>query len=130
MRKRGRRALERVERWECERFEPNLSVLGDDEQDAVPGFQAKMTEDFFGDDELSRLVDGCDRFCHRGSPATGEMVCASNGTSRSPASCAARPLSFPTLSGATPICPEGERFCGIPVWRNYRFEELLDRRVM
>ena len=23
-----------------------------------------------------------------------------------------------------------ERFCGIPVWRNYRFEELLERRVM
>ena len=33
-------------------------------------------------------------------------------------------------AGATPICPEGERFCGIPVWRNYRFETLADRRVM
>jgi hypothetical protein len=33
-------------------------------------------------------------------------------------------------SGAKPICPEGERYCGIPVWRNYKFEELAERRVM
>ena len=33
-------------------------------------------------------------------------------------------------AGSTPICPEGERFCGIPVWRNYSFETLADRRVM
>ena len=33
-------------------------------------------------------------------------------------------------AGATPICPEGERFCGIPVWRNYAFETLADKRVM
>ncbi|HEV2527034.1 MAG TPA: FAD-dependent thymidylate synthase [Thermomicrobiales bacterium] len=33
-------------------------------------------------------------------------------------------------AGATPICPEGERFCGIPVWRNYSFETLADKRVM
>ena len=33
-------------------------------------------------------------------------------------------------AGAKPICPEGERFCGIPVWRDYQFEELEERRVM
>jgi hypothetical protein len=33
-------------------------------------------------------------------------------------------------SGAKPICPEGERYCGIPVWREYAFEELEGRRVM
>lgn len=33
-------------------------------------------------------------------------------------------------AGATPICPEGERFCGIPVWRNYTFDTLADKRVM
>ncbi len=33
-------------------------------------------------------------------------------------------------AGTTPICPEGERFCGIPVWRNYAFETIVDRRVM
>jgi flavin-dependent thymidylate synthase len=29
-----------------------------------------------------------------------------------------------------PFCPEGERYCGIPVWRNYEFETLTDRRVL
>ncbi len=33
-------------------------------------------------------------------------------------------------AGSTPICPEGERFCGIPVWRNYAFETLAEKRVM
>jgi thymidylate synthase ThyX len=33
-------------------------------------------------------------------------------------------------SSARPICPEGERYCGIPVWRNYTFETLDERRVM
>jgi thymidylate synthase ThyX len=33
-------------------------------------------------------------------------------------------------AGARPICPEGERFCGIPVWRGYDFETLRPRRVM
>ena len=33
-------------------------------------------------------------------------------------------------AGSRPICPEGERFCGIPVWRGYQFETLRDRRVM
>jgi thymidylate synthase ThyX len=29
-----------------------------------------------------------------------------------------------------PFCPEGERFCGIPVWREYQFETLEARRVL
>ncbi|MBA3415287.1 MAG: FAD-dependent thymidylate synthase [Chloroflexia bacterium] len=33
-------------------------------------------------------------------------------------------------AGATPICPEGERFCGVPVWRNYAFGTLAERRVL
>ena len=33
-------------------------------------------------------------------------------------------------SGARPICPEGERYCGIPVWRDYAFEDLPVKRVM
>ncbi|MGH2562666.1 MAG: hypothetical protein ACRDJH_26710 [Thermomicrobiales bacterium] len=33
-------------------------------------------------------------------------------------------------SAAKPICPEGERSRGIPVWRDYQFEELEERRVM
>jgi thymidylate synthase ThyX len=40
------------------------------------------------------------------------------------------PCVMRSRADTKPICPEGERFCGIPVWRNYRFEELLDRRVM
>ncbi|HET8524530.1 MAG TPA: FAD-dependent thymidylate synthase [Thermomicrobiales bacterium] len=40
------------------------------------------------------------------------------------------PCVMRSRSGAKPICPEGERYCGIPVWRNYRFEELAERRVM
>ncbi|MEA2531808.1 MAG: hypothetical protein QOG89_3452 [Thermomicrobiales bacterium] len=40
------------------------------------------------------------------------------------------PCVMRSRSGATPICPEGERFCGIPVWRDYAFEELASRRVM
>lgn len=31
---------------------------------------------------------------------------------------------------ATLICPEGDRFCGIPVWLGYEFATLEDRRVM
>ena len=41
-----------------------------------------------------------------------------------------RPASCAPAPATTPICPEGERFCGIPVWRNYRFDELESRRVM
>ncbi len=40
------------------------------------------------------------------------------------------PCVMRSRAGAKPICPEGERYCGIPVWRDYRFEELDDRRVM
>lgn len=40
------------------------------------------------------------------------------------------PCVMRSRSGARPICPEGERYCGIPVWREYRFEELAGKRVM
>ena len=40
------------------------------------------------------------------------------------------PCVMRSRAGTAPICPEGERFCGIPVWRNYSFEELEERRVM
>jgi hypothetical protein len=40
------------------------------------------------------------------------------------------PCVMRSLAGTAPICPEGERFCGIPVWRDYTFEELEPRRVM
>lgn len=33
-------------------------------------------------------------------------------------------------AGRKPICPEGERYCGIPVWRGYDLDTLPDRRVM
>lgn len=40
------------------------------------------------------------------------------------------PCVFRSRAGAKPICPEGERYCGIPVWRDYEFEKLPDLRVM
>ncbi|MGH2558554.1 MAG: FAD-dependent thymidylate synthase, partial [Thermomicrobiales bacterium] len=40
------------------------------------------------------------------------------------------PCVMRSRSGAKPICPEGERYCGIPVWRGYEFAELEERRVM
>jgi thymidylate synthase ThyX len=40
------------------------------------------------------------------------------------------PCVMRSRAGTAPICPEGERFCGIPVWRDYKFEELEARRVM
>ncbi|HEY8448165.1 MAG TPA: FAD-dependent thymidylate synthase [Thermomicrobiales bacterium] len=40
------------------------------------------------------------------------------------------PCVMRSRAGVSPICPEGERFCGIPVWRNYDFETLEERRVM
>ena len=40
------------------------------------------------------------------------------------------PCVMRSRAGTAPICPEGERFCGIPVWRNYQFEELEPRRVL
>ena len=40
------------------------------------------------------------------------------------------PCVMRSRSGAKPFCPEGERYCGIPVWRDYAFETLGERRVM
>jgi flavin-dependent thymidylate synthase len=40
------------------------------------------------------------------------------------------PCVMRSRAGTTPICPEGERFCGIPVWRGYAFDTLDERRVM
>ena len=40
------------------------------------------------------------------------------------------PCVMRSRTDAKPICPEGERYCGIPVWRGYDFETLDDRRVM
>ncbi len=40
------------------------------------------------------------------------------------------PCVMRSRSGVTPVCPEGERFCGIPVWRGYTFESLVERRVL
>jgi thymidylate synthase ThyX len=40
------------------------------------------------------------------------------------------PCVVRSRAGATPVCPEGERFCGVPVWRGYAFETLAERRVM
>jgi thymidylate synthase ThyX len=33
-------------------------------------------------------------------------------------------------AGSKPFCPEGSRYCGIPVWRNYDFSTIAQRRVM
>lgn len=33
-------------------------------------------------------------------------------------------------SGTRPFCPEGERFCGVPVWREYDFNEIPNRRIL
>ncbi|CAN5573561.1 FAD-dependent thymidylate synthase [soil metagenome] len=40
------------------------------------------------------------------------------------------PCVIRSRAGTSPICPEGERFCGIPVWREYSFDTLESRRVM
>lgn len=40
------------------------------------------------------------------------------------------PCVMRNRAGSRPICPEGERYCGIPVWRNYTFEDLAGRRVL
>ena len=40
------------------------------------------------------------------------------------------PCVMRSRSGAKPICPEGERYCGIPVWRNYALDDLPKKRVM
>jgi thymidylate synthase ThyX len=33
-------------------------------------------------------------------------------------------------AGSKPFCPEGERYCGIPVWRNYDFASIAQRRIL
>lgn len=40
------------------------------------------------------------------------------------------PCVMRSRSGAKPICPEGDRYCGIPVWRNYSLDDLSKKRVM
>ena len=40
------------------------------------------------------------------------------------------PCVMRSRSGAKPICPEGERYCGIPVWRSYSLDDLSSKRVM
>jgi len=40
------------------------------------------------------------------------------------------PCVVRSRSGTRPICPEGERYCGIPIWRDYAFDDLPGRRVM
>ncbi|HEV2109148.1 MAG TPA: FAD-dependent thymidylate synthase [Thermomicrobiales bacterium] len=40
------------------------------------------------------------------------------------------PCVMRSRAGTKPFCPEGERYCGIPVWRDYEFETLSERRVM
>ncbi|MBX3070875.1 MAG: FAD-dependent thymidylate synthase [Thermomicrobiales bacterium] len=40
------------------------------------------------------------------------------------------PCVIRSRAGTTPVCPEGERFCGVPVWRNYTFDTIVERRVM
>lgn len=40
------------------------------------------------------------------------------------------PCVVRSRAGSLPFCPEGERFCGIPVWKSYEFETLEARRVM
>ncbi|MCO5227164.1 MAG: FAD-dependent thymidylate synthase [Thermomicrobiales bacterium] len=40
------------------------------------------------------------------------------------------PCVMRSRAGRKPICPEGERYCGIPVWRNYELDDLSNKRVM
>ena len=40
------------------------------------------------------------------------------------------PCVVRSSAGTKPFCPEGERYCGIPVWRNYSPETLVERRVL
>jgi flavin-dependent thymidylate synthase len=40
------------------------------------------------------------------------------------------PCVMRSRAGTKPICPEGERYCGVPVWRDYAFDTLEERRVM
>jgi thymidylate synthase ThyX len=40
------------------------------------------------------------------------------------------PCVVRSRAGNKPFCPEGERFCGVPVWRNYAPKTLALRRVL
>jgi thymidylate synthase ThyX len=40
------------------------------------------------------------------------------------------PCVVRSVAGTKPFCPEGERYCGIPVWRDYAPETLVDRRIL
>jgi hypothetical protein len=40
------------------------------------------------------------------------------------------PCVVRAAAGQTPRCPEGERFCGVPVWRDYDFAQLAERRPL
>jgi thymidylate synthase ThyX len=42
----------------------------------------------------------------------------------------APPCVIRSRAGNKPFCPEGERFCGVPVWRNYDPKTLAMRRVL
>lgn len=40
------------------------------------------------------------------------------------------PCVLRSRAGTRPACPEGERYCGIPVWRDFDPATLADRRVL
>jgi thymidylate synthase ThyX len=40
------------------------------------------------------------------------------------------PCVLRSRAGTRPACPEGERYCGIPVWRNFDPATLAERRVL
>jgi thymidylate synthase ThyX len=42
----------------------------------------------------------------------------------------APPCVVRSRAGNKPFCPEGERFCGVPVWRDYDPKTLALRRVL
>ncbi len=40
------------------------------------------------------------------------------------------PCVVRSAAGNKPFCPEGERYCGVPVWRNYSPDTLVERRIL
>jgi thymidylate synthase ThyX len=40
------------------------------------------------------------------------------------------PCVVRSVAGTKPFCPEGERYCGIPVWRDYSPDTLVERRIL
>lgn len=40
------------------------------------------------------------------------------------------PCVLRSNAGTRPACPEGERYCGVPVWRDYSPLTLVDRRIL